>query len=157
MNNTHEYYEMLISRYKDNDLNDEEIAEMEKHLHECAECRKFKEEIFAMSSILTGKMPIEVNNTKKKFKFVPYIASIAAMLLIFVGIGVVINNNNNTASAPIVASTTVSQEQQEENVYSEDGYSDYALLSTYFDYAEENQSTEEDSITVLSAYMAYME
>lgn len=154
MNNTHEYYEMLISRYKDNDLNDEEIAEMEKHLHECAECRKFKEEIFAMSSILTGKMPIEVNNTKKKFKFVPYIASIAAMLLIFVGI--VINNNNNTASAPIVASTTVSQEQ-EENVYSEDGYSDYALLSTYFDYAEENQSTEEDSITVLSAYMAYME
>ncbi|WP_157144011.1 anti-sigma factor family protein [Brachyspira pilosicoli] len=156
MNNTHEYYEMLISRYKDNDLNDEEIAEMEKHLHECAECRKFKEEIFAMSSILTGKIPIEVNNTKKKFKFVPYIASIAAMLLIFVGIGVVINNNNNTASAPIVASTTVSQEQ-EENVYSEDGYSDYALLSTYFDYAEENQSTEEDSITVLSAYMAYME
>ncbi|SUW04143.1 zf-HC2 domain-containing protein [Brachyspira pilosicoli] len=155
MNNTHEYYEMLISRYKDNDLNDEEIAEMEKHLHECAECRKFKEEIFAMSSILTGKMPIEVNNTKKKFKFVPYIASIAAMLLIFVGIGVVINNNN-TASAPIVASTSVSQEQ-EENVYSEDGYSDYALLSTYFDYAEENQSTEEDSITVLSAYMAYME
>ena len=147
---------MLISRYKDNDLNDEEIAEMEKHLHECAECRKFKEEIFAMSSILTGKMPIEVNNTKKKFKFVPYIASIAAMLLIFVGIGVVINNNNNTASAPIVASTTVSQEQ-EENVYSEDVYSDYALLSTYFDYAEENQSTEEDSITVLSAYMAYME
>ena len=156
MNNTHEYYEMLISRYKDNDLNDEEIAEMEKHLHECAECRKFKEEIFAMSSILTGKMPIEVNNTKKKFKFVPYIASIAAMLLIFVGIGVVINNNNNTASAPIVASTTVSQEQ-EENVYSEDVYSDYALLSTYFDYAEENQSTEEDNITVLSAYMAYME
>ncbi|MEI0842435.1 anti-sigma factor family protein [Brachyspira pilosicoli] len=156
MNNTHEYYEMLISRYKDNDLNDEEIAEMEKHLHECAECRKFKEEIFAMSSILTGKMPIEVNNTKKKFKFVPYIASIAAMLLIFVGIGVVINNNNNTASAPIVASTSVSQEQ-EENVYSEDVYSDYALLSTYFDYAEENQSTEEDSITVLSAYMAYME
>lgn len=156
MNNTHEYYEMLISRYKDNDLNDEEIAEMEKHLHECAECRKFKEEIFAMSSILTGKMPIEVNNTKKKFKFVPYIASIAAMLLIFVGIGVVINNNNNTASAPIVASTTVSQEQ-EENVYSEDVYSDYALLSTYFDYAEENQSTEEDSITVLSAYMSYME
>ena len=129
---------------------------MEKHLHECAECRKFKEEIFAMSSILTGKMPIEVNNTKKKFKFVPYIASIAAMLLIFVGIGVVINNNNNTASAPIVASTSVSQEQ-EENVYSEDVYSDYALLSTYFDYAEENQSTEEDSITVLSAYMAYME
>ena len=156
MNNTHEYYGVLISRYKDNDLNDEEIAEMEKHLHECAECRKFKEEIFAMSSILTGKMPIEVNNTKKKFKFVPYIASIAAMLLIFVGIGVVINNNNNTASAPIVASTTVSQEQ-EENVYSEDVYSDYALLSTYFDYAEENQSTEEDSITVLSAYMAYME
>ena len=48
MNNTHEYYEMLISRYKDNDLNDEEIAEMEKHLHECAECRKFKEDIFAM-------------------------------------------------------------------------------------------------------------
>ena len=155
MNNTHEYYEMLISRYKDNDLNDEEIAEMEKHLDECAECRKFKEEIFAMSSILTGKMPIEVNNTKKKFKFVPYIASIAAMLLIFVGIGVVINNNNNN-TAPIVASTAVSQEQ-EENVYSDDVYSDYALLSTYFDYAEENQSSEEDSITVLSAYMAYME
>ena len=65
MNNTHEYYEMLISRYKDNDLNDEEILEMEKHLDECPECRKFKEEIFAMSSILTGKMPIKVNNTKK--------------------------------------------------------------------------------------------
>ena len=154
MNNTHEYYEMLVSRYKDNDLNDEEIAEMEKHLHECAECRKFKEEIFAMSSILTGKMPIEVNNTKKKFKFVPYIASIAAMLLIFVGVGVVINNNNNSIDSQITASTTV---LEEENIYSDDVYSDYALLSTYFDYAEENQSSEEDSITVLSAYMAYME
>ncbi|MEI0581413.1 zf-HC2 domain-containing protein [Brachyspira pilosicoli] len=154
MNNTHEYYEMLVSRYKDNDLNDEEIAEMEKHLHECAECRKFKEEIFAMSSILTGKMPIEVNNTKKKFKFVPYIASIAAMLLIFVGVGIVINNNNNSIDSQITASTTV---LEEENIYSDDVYSDYALLSTYFDYAEENQSSEEDSITVLSAYMAYME
>ena len=155
MNNTHEYYEMLVSRYKDNDLNDEEIAEMENHLHECAKCRKFKEEIFAMSSILTGKMPIEVNNTKKKFKFVPYVASIAAMLLIFVGVGIVINNNNTTSiDSPIAASTTV---LEEENVYSDDDYSDYALLSTYFDYAEENQSTEEDSMTVLSAYMAYME
>lgn len=156
MNNTHEYYEMLVSRYKDNDLNDEEIAEMEKHLDECAECRKFKEEIFTMSSILTGKMPIELNNTKKKFKFVPYIASIAAMLLIFVGVGIVINNNNNTASidSPMVASTTT-LEKQEENVYSD--YNDYTLLSTYFDYAPDNQSTEEDSITVLSAYMAYME
>ena len=155
MNNTHEYYEMLISRYKDNDLNDEEILEMEKHLDECAKCRKFKEEIFAMSSILTGKMPIEVNNTKKKFKFVPYIASIAAMLLIFVGVGIVINNNNSTSiDSSIVASTTV---LEEENVYSDDDYSDYALLSTYFDYAPENQDTEEDSITVLSAYMAYME
>lgn len=153
MNNTHEYYEMLVSRYKDNDLNDEEILEMENHLHECAECRKFKEEIFAMSSILTGKMPIEVNNTKKKFKFVPYIASIAAMLLIFVGVGIVINNNNNTSSAPIVASTSVSQEQ-EENVYSD--YNDYTLLSTYFDYAPDNQSSEEDNV-ILSAYMAYME
>ncbi|WP_157150351.1 zf-HC2 domain-containing protein [Brachyspira sp. SAP_772] len=155
MNNTHEYYEMLVSRYKDNDLNDEEIMEMEEHLHECAECRKFKEEIFAMSSILTGKMPIEVNNTKKKFKFVPYIASIAAMLLIFVGVGVVINNNNNTASidSTMVASTEVFQEQ-EDNVYSD--YNDYTLLSTYFDYAPDNQSSEEDSV-VLSAYMAYME
>lgn len=156
MNNTHEYYEMLISRYKDNDLNDEEIAEMEKHLHECAECRKFKEEIFAMSSILTGKMPIKVNNTKKKFKLVPYVASIAAMLLIFVGVGVVINNsNNNSIDSQITASTSVLEE--EENIYSDDVYSDYALLSTYFDYAPENQSSEEDSMTVLSAYMAYME
>ena len=156
MNNTHEYYEMLISRYKDNDLNDEEILEMEKHLDECSECRKFKEEIFAMYSILTGKMPIEVNSTKKKFKFVPYIASIAAMLLIFVGVGVVINNsNNNSIDSQITASTSVLEE--EENIYSDDVYSDYALLSTYFDYAPENQSSEEDSMTVLSAYMAYME
>lgn len=156
MNNTHEYYEMLISRYKDNDLNDEEILEMEKHLDECPECRKFKEEIFAMSSILTGKMPIKVNNTKKKFKLVPYVASIAAMLLIFVGVGVVINNsNNNSIDSQITASTSVLEE--EENIYSDDVYSDYTLLSTYFDYAPENQSSEEDSMTVLSAYMAYME
>ena len=49
MKNNHEYYEMLISRHKDNDLDANEIFEMEKHLASCKSCQKFRDEINSMS------------------------------------------------------------------------------------------------------------
>mgnify|MGYP000375784100 FL=1 len=77
----HEYYEMLISRHKDKDLNAEEIFEMEKHLLNCPSCRKFKSDIDSISSILSGNKSITINKVKNNFY--PYIISIAAILLIF--------------------------------------------------------------------------
>lgn len=92
----HEYYEMLISRHKDKDLNAEEIFEMEKHLLNCPSCRKFKSDIDSISSILSGNKSITINKVKNNFY--PYIISIAAILLIFVASIIILNknfNNNN--------------------------------------------------------------
>ena len=100
MKNNHEYYEMLISRYKDNDLNTDEIFEMEKHLSECKSCQKFKNELDSMSSILLGNKPIIVNkkNTFSKYKVIRYIGSIAAVLLLFFGISSIYNKPNSIIS-----------------------------------------------------------
>ena len=143
----HEYYEMLISRHKDKDLNAEEILEMEKHLLNCPSCRKFKSDIDSISSILSGNKSITINKVKNNFY--PYIISIAAALLIFIGVAVMLNNNSNNNE--LIASNNIESSYILVDI---DGDVDYIPLSTYFAYF--NDETNNDEMIILSSYMYYV-
>lgn len=146
----HEYYEMLISRHKDKDLNAEEILEMEKHLLNCSSCRKFKSDIDSISSILSGNKSITINKVKNNFY--PYIISIAAILLIFVASIIILNKNfNNNVREEIIASNEPIVQDIDG-----DGYGDYVPLSAYFNDYSEEENTDNDEITILSSYMYYV-
>lgn len=162
MKNNHEYYEMLISRYKDNDLNTDEIFEMEKHLSECKSCQKLKNELDSMSSILLGNKPIIVNkkNTFSKYKVIRYIGSIAAVLLLFFGISSIYNNKPSS----IISDDTklIVSDLNDSIIKTSIDYNitedDYAPLSSYFSYSDEDTEGNETSgeISIMSAYIYYM-
>ena len=140
----HEHYEMLISRYKDKDLNYNEILEMNKHLETCESCKKFMKDIDSISSILTGNKSITIEKAKRKIY--PYIISMAAALLIFVGVAITLNNNSNDNE--FIASNV------SEDI---DGYEDYIPLSTYSAYFDdEEELTNNDEMIILSSYMYYV-
>ena len=140
----HEHYERLISRYKDKDLNYNEILEMNKHLETCESCKKFMKDIDSISSILTGNKYITIEKTKRKIY--PYIISMAAALLIFVGVAITLNNNSNDNE--FIASNV------SEDI---DGYADYIPLSTYSAYFnDEEELTNNDEMIILSSYMYYV-
>lgn len=146
----HEHYEMLISRYKDKDLNYDEIIEMNKHLESCEPCRKFMKDIDSISAMLLGNKSIIVNKVKRKIY--PYIISMAAAILIFVGVGIILNyniKNNNELIVSNINTPAVSQD------IDGDGYAEYIPLSTYFsDYSEYDGDNEE--MVILSSYMYYV-
>ena len=140
----HEHYERLISRYKDKDLNYNEILEMNKHLETCESCKKFMKDIDSISSILTGNKSITVEKVRRKIY--PYIISMAAALLIFVGVAITLNNNSNDNE--FIASNV------SEDI---DGYADYIPLSTYSAYFDdEEELTNNDEMIILSSYMYYV-
>ena len=140
----HEHYERLISRYKDKDLNYNEIIEMNKHLETCESCKKFMKDIDSISSILTGNKSITIEKTKRKIY--SYIISMAAALLIFVGVAITLNNNSNDDE--FIASNV------SEDI---DGYADYIPLSTYSAYFDnEEELTNNDEMIILSSYMYYV-
>ena len=142
----HEHYERLISRYKDKDLNYNEILEMNKHLETCESCKKFMKDIDSISSILTGNKSITIEKAKRKIY--PYIISMAAALLIFVGVAITLNNNSNDNEF-IVSNVSESIEG--------DGYADYIPLSTYSAYFnDEEELTNNDEMIILSSYMYYV-
>ena len=142
----HEHYETLISRYKDKDLNYNEILEMNKHLETCESCKKFMKDIDSISSILTGNKSITVEKVRRKIY--PYIISMAAALLIFVGVAITLNNNSNDNEF-IVSNVS-------ENIDG-DGYADYIPLSTYSAYFDdEEELTNNDEMIILSSYMYYV-
>lgn len=161
MKNNHEYYEMLISRYMDNDLESDEIFEMEKHLSACKSCQKFRDELNSMSSILSGKKPIIVHkkNIFNKNKLTAYIGSIAAALLLFGGISIFYNNSNsniNDRTKLIVSDLNDSVIKTSIDYSFNDD--DYTPLSSYFSYSDQNDSEETAAgeIAIMSAYMYYM-
>lgn len=159
MKKSHEYYEMLISRYKDNDLDSNEIFEMEKHLSSCKSCQKFKEELDSMSSILCRRKPIVVHKKKmfNRNKIIASIGSLAAALLIFAGINGIYKQPSDDNSA-IIASDLNTSSSSIKTVYdyniSDD---DYTPLSSYFSYSgEENTDEGSGEISIMSAYIYYM-
>ncbi|OEJ14053.1 hypothetical protein BFL38_04785 [Brachyspira hampsonii] len=170
MKNNHEYYEMLISRYKDNDLDANEIFEMEKHLASCKSCQKFKDELNSMSSILLGKSNIKIDKKPvsifNKKRVIASISSIAAALLIFGAVSAIYNNNNNITSNSDDTPTLMASDMNNNSVIttSADDYNtqeDYAPLSSYFTYSDiddENDSLDDNNseISIMSAYIYYM-
>ncbi|MEI0524894.1 zf-HC2 domain-containing protein [Brachyspira murdochii] len=155
MKNNHEYYEILISRYKDNDLDSNEIFEMEKHLSSCKSCQKFKEELDSMSSILCGKKPIIVHKKKifNKNKVIASIGSLAAALLIFAGVNSLYKEQSDDNSAIIANNSSSMKTVIDYNISDED----YTPLSSYFSYSDEENTDEgSEEISIMSAYIYYM-
>lgn len=155
MKNNHEYYEMLISRYKDNDLDSNEIFEMEKHLSSCKSCQKFKEELDSMSSILCSKKPIIVHKKKifNKNKVIASIGSLAAALLIFAGVNSLYKQQSDDNSAIIANNSSSMKTVIDYNISDED----YTPLSSYFSYSDEENTDEgSEEISIMSAYIYYM-
>ncbi|ADG71127.1 zf-HC2 domain-containing protein [Brachyspira murdochii] len=155
MKNNHEYYEMLISRYKDNDLDSNEIFEMEKHLSSCKSCQKFKEELDSMSSILCGKKLIIVHKKKifNKNKVIASIGSLAAALLIFAGVNSLYKQQSDDNSAIIANNSSSMKTVIDYNISDED----YTPLSSYFSYSDEENTDEgSEEISIMSAYIYYM-
>ncbi|PPS21121.1 zf-HC2 domain-containing protein [Brachyspira murdochii] len=155
MKNNHEYYEILISRYKDNDLDSNEIFEMEKHLSSCKSCQKFKEELDSMSSILCGKKPIIVHKKKifNKNKVIASIGSLAAALLIFAGVNSLYKQQSDDNSAIIANNSSSMKTVIDYNISDED----YTPLSSYFSYSDEENTDEgSEEISIMSAYIYYM-
>ena len=147
----HEHYETLISRYKDKDLNYNEILEMNKHLETCESCKKFMKDIDSISSILTGNKSITIEKAKRKIY--PYIISMAAALLIFAGVAVMLNNNSNDNEL-IISNNNIDAQYISEDI---DGYADYIPLSTYSAYFnDEEELTNNDEMIILSSYMYYV-
>lgn len=143
---SHKNYEMLISRYKDNDLNESEILEMKKHLENCESCKKFMNDINSISSILLGNKSITIE--KVKHRIYPYIISMAAALLISVGVAVMLNSSNKNE---LMISNNLDAQYLTEDI---NGYADYIPLSTYFN--EEEELTNNDEMIILSSYMYYV-
>ncbi|PTY41297.1 zf-HC2 domain-containing protein [Brachyspira hampsonii] len=169
MKNNHEYYEMLISRYKDNDLDANEIFEMEKHLASCKSCQKFKDEINSMSSILLGKSNIKIDKKPvsifNKKRVIASISSIAAALLVFGAVSTIYNKNNITSSpndnAKLIASDLNNNSITATSADDYNTQEDYAPLSSYFTYSDidaENDSLDnnDSEISIMSAYIYYM-
>ena len=172
MKNNHEYYEMLISRHKDNDLDANEIFEMEKHLASCKSCQKFRDEINSMSSILLGMSNIKVNKKPasifNKKRIISSISSIAAALLIFGAVSTIYNNNNIPGNPNDSAKLMVADLNDSIIRTSIDDYNtedDYAPLSSYFSYGDLDPEAAESSsdddynnaeISIMSAYIYYM-
>ena len=146
---SHKNYEMLISRYKDNDLNESEILKMKKHLENCESCKKFMNDINSISSILLGNKSITIE--KVKHRIYPYIISMAAALLISVGVAVMLNNNSNNNE--LMISNNLDAQYISEDING-DGYADYIPLSTYFN--EEEELANNDEMIILSSYMYYV-
>lgn len=168
MKNNHEYYEMLISRYKDNDLDTNEIFEMEKHLASCKSCQKFRDEINSMSSILLGMSSIKVNKKKKinifdRKKIIASVSSIAAALLIFAGISTVYNKNTSNEDAKFMLADLNNSSIVDTSIDYNMDEEDYAPLSSYFSYGDLNNEAEVSDnnnnnaeISIMSAYIYYM-
>ena len=172
MKNNHEYYEMLISRHKDNDLDANEIFEMEKHLASCKSCQKFRDEINSMSSILLGMSNIKVNKKPasifNKKRVIASISSIAAALLIFGAVSTIYNNNNIPGNSNDSAKLMVADLNDSIIRTSIDDYNteeDYVPLSSYFSYgdldpeaaeASSDESYNNAEISIMSAYIYYM-
>lgn len=149
----HEYYEMLISREKDSDLNEEEITELKEHIKNCKLCGDFQRRVNTVSDIMKGNFYGKINMEQKPamIRLRPYLISLAAILIFAFSVFFVWQN-----SAGFIDPKDIVASSETDNVSFEKDYNeDYFPLSGYFNYTEENEDTN-DTIIIMSAYMQYM-
>lgn len=129
----HNYYKMLISRYKDNDLDKNEIYEMKQHLLVCKSCNKFFNEINTLSSIIADDIVLSKSNINKLKFPTNYIYYAATILLTFSLILIIKYNSNH------------------KNLIAKDVNIKSIPLSTYFNDMEDNEHI------MMSAYLYYVD
>lgn len=178
--NNHEYYEFLISRDKDNDLNSAEKEELKKHLCNCVSCSNFNAKINKLSSIVNlEESPVfavgskEVKRHKIHFGY-KQVFSVAAAVLVFAGVGIFLNNNENRkaingeeflakvdmTNTSIGVTTNINIKTDEENTlaYSviNEEYDNSAPLSIFFDdYGDEAETYTDNYSKPMQTYLTY--
>lgn len=145
----HNYYEFLISRNKDNDLNNEEKIKLEKHLKTCESCRRFESGIYTLSSILDSKnilkaekIKTEEKLDKKSDKKIIYFNNIkntvmafAAVIIFVVGITLVLKNKTPSVVDTVVLLENTDVSKTEENDV-------FMPLGEYFAYTFDAQNND---------------
>lgn len=150
----HEYYEILVSRYKDGDLDIDETLELEEHMKNCKSCRILKNEISSLSDILSGR-DMKIKTRPAVLKIVPYVISIAAVLVVIFGIAFTWKLKNGNISSNVAVALSDSDKVYTNGNILNDTIDDYTPLSGYFTYTEDNSSTN-GTIIMMSAYMEYI-
>ncbi len=156
----HEYYEILASRDKDNDLSNEEKEILTKHLFTCKKCQKLKTEFSSLSSFLGGETSINVQN-KKSTLFSDYKKHIlsAAALLIVAGVSFITfmgDNKSQTDTNYVAQSITENTSELDETTASAN-IGEEVVLSAYFDYAylDESEEGSDEEYDIASSYFLY--
>jgi len=158
----HEYYEILASRDKDNDLSTEEKAILTKHLFNCKKCQKLKTEFNSLSSFLGGDTLGEGNNKSVIYNFRKHILSAAAILIV-AGVSFVTFMGDDKSKINYIEVTTTTTTTIENPSKLEDttlsSSDNEGVLSAYFDYTyiDENESESDDEYDydIVSSYFSY--
>lgn len=151
----HEYYEILASRDKDNDLSTEEKSILTKHLFNCKKCQKLKLEFDSLSSFLGGDVSDEADDKKNVYKFKKYIFSVAALLIVACVSFITFMGENKYRTNDVAVTTTENSSELEDTTLSNSD--DGTVLSAYFNYAyaDEENSDDEYDYDMVSSYFSY--
>ena len=149
----HEYYEILISRDKDNDLNSEEKNILDKHMLNCDKCRELQSQFNSLSLILRGE---KLAVSKKKptiYKINSYMLSSAAAVLLAFGLIFFLNKESTTEDIKLASTDIVTEVALETET-------EAGILDSYYSYTTPDETIvvdEEADYNVLSSYYSYFE
>lgn len=144
----HEYYEILVSRNKDNDLNVEEKAILTKHLFSCKKCGELKIDFDGLSGFLNNSVQMKQDAKNIDFRAKKYLVSAAAILVIF-GVSFItfMNSDKSGNYNNEVAITDTTQGTDDSSI----------LLSSYFGYTDldSEEGSVDEEYDAVSSYFSY--
>lgn len=139
----HEYYEILISRDKDNNLTIEEKTMLDKHILNCDKCRELQSQFNSLSLILRGEKLAIIKKKPTIYRLKPYMLSSAAAILLAFGLIFFLNKETPREDIKLASTETESR-----------------ILDSYYSYTISDDNTiadEEADYNVLSSYYSYFE
>ncbi len=152
----HEYYELLISRDKDNDLSIEEKEILNSHLLKCKKCAEFKLALNRLDDMFSVKSEYSIKRKKPTIKkLYPYFASVAAALILAFGL-VFLADSRKNVDVLTSAYTNEASIYDSQVSYADEAFDTYYKYSTFSeDDFDDNYSTS-DNYNALSNYYSYI-
>ena len=154
----HEYYEILASRDKDNDLSGEEKDILTKHLFTCKKCQKLKTEFSSLSHFLGGETSVNVHNKKSTLfgNYKKHILSVAALLIV-AGVSFITFMGSDKSQTDYVAQGITENMSELDEATVSANNEEEVVLSAYFDYTDLSGSEEgsDEEYDIASSYFSY--